>query len=225
MRWLRKRRSEWQKLPLKDKITISISVLALLVSGMTAYFTVARQADDLRVVIERTPAVFLTEKKLSILSDQQLTFINSGNRPVAVTGITLVVSPTGLDKTCVHPDELFSLNYEVEPFVVKSGEITIKKMAFRKGSWWTFEEQFFDVPGGGSAKVSTRPDMNEGDSVNACFKFRLATPDSYSEEVELLLFTHKLKNLGWWFFEESPTPAFKKGEPIVLLRKWGTVLW
>jgi hypothetical protein len=116
----------------KDWITGILAFLALVVSAATAYFTTIRQADDLRVISSLEPVVILDDKaRLGVSGQQQITFINSGNRDAAVTGVTLVVfklmgSPSA-NSQCNEGREVANLAYQVDAFITRPGEILVKK--------------------------------------------------------------------------------------------------
>jgi hypothetical protein len=117
----------------KDWVTGILALLALVVSAATAYYTALRQADDLRVVSSLEPVVIIDDKgKLGISGRQEITFINSGNRDIAVTGATLVIfklaGPPSANSQCNEGTQVASLVYEVEPSILlKAGEIVVKK--------------------------------------------------------------------------------------------------
>lgn len=116
----------------KDWITGTLAFLALVLSAATAYYTTIRQADDLRVVSSLEPVVIVDDKgKLGVSGQQGITFINSGNRDAAVTGVTLVVfklmGPPSTNSQCNEGRQVASLIYEVEPFIISPGEIVVKK--------------------------------------------------------------------------------------------------
>src|SRR5438105_4163957 len=80
----------------KDWITLSVSILALIVSTLTAYWTIVRRVDDLRVVITGSPLLIFEKDIQGInfyLTNGNITFLNLGNRPAAVTRIYLALSP------------------------------------------------------------------------------------------------------------------------------------
>jgi hypothetical protein len=74
----------------KDWITLVLSGLALIVSVISAYYSNFRLTDDVRVALPMPPFVTIDSKgSLGVSGEQQVTFIDSGNRDVAVTGISL----------------------------------------------------------------------------------------------------------------------------------------
>jgi hypothetical protein len=69
----------------------------LLFSGVTLYRTQLIQKDDIRVVVDGTVEVRPDKGDLLLDQDQQLTFINSGNRTAVITEIYGEVLVTATD--------------------------------------------------------------------------------------------------------------------------------
>src|SRR4051812_15680953 len=124
----------------KDWSFLSIAVLALCVSVATALFNVVLQFDDLRVVLGRNPLVEIRASELTVSGDQELTFINSGNRAAAITDISAVarrIVVPGDEQVCHSPsasrfEELFTfapMELDAKPFILKAGEILFVKTA------------------------------------------------------------------------------------------------
>jgi hypothetical protein len=115
----------------KDLVSITLSLLAFIISAGSAYFNIVRQIDDVRVTVGDGPYLFLDDRgRTALFGDQQITVINSGNRSAAITDVTLVVSK-GSEKLesvseCTKP-ETISMYYATDGFVIKPGEITVQK--------------------------------------------------------------------------------------------------
>lgn len=69
----------------------------MLFSGVTLYRTQLIQKDDIRVVVDGTVEVRPDKGDLLLDQDQQLTFINSGNRTAVITEIYGEVLVTATD--------------------------------------------------------------------------------------------------------------------------------
>jgi hypothetical protein len=119
----------------KDIVATSIAVLSLLISATLAYFTVLRQADDLRAVVNAFPWLTIDSQRNSILVSGSLDmhFINAGPRPAAILAVTLPIydglklpPEAGIeDKSiCAAPKIVAT---DLEPFVLKEKEIAQKK--------------------------------------------------------------------------------------------------
>lgn len=86
---------------LKDAITITLSVLAFILSGLAFYFNLLRTTDELSVVAASIPELTMRNDGRMEFSAPELSvvFINSGNRPTAILSFFVSVSqlrPHGL---------------------------------------------------------------------------------------------------------------------------------
>jgi hypothetical protein len=145
-------------------------VLALVISGLNAYFNIIRQKDELRVANDgRLFASTNAEGVLQIIGRHSLTFINSGNRAAAVTGIKLLVSELDNFDDKEAPNCLVGqgvyLDYEIEPFAIKPGEITVKSLDVKENAA-TFKTIF-----GRERKYL----------LMACLEFSVASPDEFRD--------------------------------------------
>jgi hypothetical protein len=107
-------------------------VLALIVAALTAYFTIFQQLDELKVAIGHAPAVAIRPNgDLWIIGPLEITFINSGNRSVAVTDAwalaTRLKSPDAKPADC-DGQEWRGSAFKLDEFILKPGEIELKKL-------------------------------------------------------------------------------------------------
>ena len=120
----------------KDWISISISILALLIAGFTAYSTFLRQVDDLSVVIEGPRGFEIDKgtKNIVIRPDYTMTFTNAGTRG-AMVQIFLALWQATEVKNQFDCDKLPLIwsNFDNDPFVVKPSEVLVQKVRFKDG--------------------------------------------------------------------------------------------
>jgi hypothetical protein len=204
----------------KDWASLSFSCLALLVSVGTAYFNVFLQQDDIRVVIGSTPTFTLRNNgDIATAGDQELTFINSGNRSAAITSVTALVTrqgaPEDLLATCDGPDA-YRMRFDIEPFVIKPGEILVKKMPVSRDLGWNDEKN------GVLVLPKSSYEAKHGDKYLACLAMNITTPDSFSKEVHHRAFDYVLKRLAIFEPEEKRT-LFERGKPVVMLQRSGSI--
>ena len=170
---------------MKDWISTILSCLALGVSGFTAYFNILQQTDDVRIVSSSQPIVVFDDKgTLGLAGQQQITFINSGNRDVAVTDVTLAVmrlnTPPVTNSQCseLRNFQVANLVYDFEPFIVTPGQIIIKK--FDQTSFPQWKTDKVD----GSRKFLISPsNVVRGDAVVTCLRISMTTPDMVVNDV------------------------------------------
>jgi hypothetical protein len=101
------------------------------VSLTTAYFTV-RGYDNVKLSLpdlhEAAVKMTLNESQLSVVGSQNIMFINSGNRPVAITRVDLKMDGPLTNDETQCPQNMLTFNYNLEPFVIKPGEIVVEKV-------------------------------------------------------------------------------------------------
>jgi hypothetical protein len=173
----------------KDWITLVFAGLALIVSVISAYYANFNLTDDIRVAFTLSPYVILDDKGgLGISGEQQVTFIDSGNRDVAVIGMTLVLyklreAPSS-NSQCDEMSniQVASLVYDFEPFILKPGEILVK--TFGKTLFpeiWKDDEadkHLKDFALGGSI-------FGKGDTVFTCLRLSVTTPGMITDHAQI----------------------------------------
>src|SRR4051812_12563217 len=83
---------ERQRMTRKDTLSLSISLLALLVSSVTAYYNLLRVRHDFSLVMGEDfdgGAVFEDSGLISFNTKADLVFVNKGTRPVAILDLKL----------------------------------------------------------------------------------------------------------------------------------------
>ncbi|WP_315701223.1 MULTISPECIES: hypothetical protein [unclassified Bradyrhizobium] len=202
--------------PRRDWVAIGISLGSLIISAVTS-INVLIPRDDVRMMIDRHPLVGLdlSTNKFKVFGNPLLTFINSGNRPAGISGLS--ASAQRLDsrspkiQDCSRKDALvFSIPFDTKPFVLNPGEIKVVEAAIAIPSgvealftWITAEKDgIISIP---------RSDFKEGDRILICIQLNLATPDSFVKTWQQLAYTIKLEsNVGQF------TALFEENKPIVI---------
>lgn len=119
----------------KDWITTSLSILAFLLSLVTAYFNVARQADDLEAVAPIIPELIWLPDNRELLTQgdtTQFVFVNAGNRAATILKTSFwIVQPkeddanSDYDQQCA--DNLKPSGFEAQEFPTSFGPFVIKE--------------------------------------------------------------------------------------------------
>ncbi len=210
------------KMKARDWISIGLSFAALTISFGSAYWNILRQVDQLSVAVtgeNPTASIDPTTRKLRVSEDNTLTFLNSGNRPVAITGMWLTLDnfpkkykDEPEDKICYHIGwGAVSISIG-EPFVVQPGAVEIRKFSLK--------DAVADRPrNGGFAAPNAKDDREE---LIFCAAFNFVLPDYQWTS---------LVQVGNWV-AQVPDPnvtqlyAMKaRVEPVyVLLSSWRTIL-
>jgi hypothetical protein len=113
----------------KDWVAILISITALGISGMTAYFSLVRQSEEMRVFVGEFPLLTrVADRRLQVEGKLDIAFMNTGTRPIIVLGVDLVIEDISERKGASRPCGLKfgSLRFEVDSFVVKEKESVAK---------------------------------------------------------------------------------------------------
>lgn len=122
-------------------VGLIVSVVALVVSGFTAFYSLLDERYDLRMLTSYQVPVVTDGIPPWMHTDYTMTFINGGNRPVSIVEIAFVAQPTAKKF-----EELETFNCEVEflgtnkfqraypeaftPITVKAGEIESRTLHF-----------------------------------------------------------------------------------------------
>lgn len=125
----------------KDWITTTLALAAFFISLGTAANNMFKKEDNLMMVVKGGPdfrSYIMQNTGYGTLdvsiTDQVISFINQGNRPVEITGVRLDVKGVDpnnhLNGECEGDGRRFE--FEVEPFSVKAGESVSKKFQFSK---------------------------------------------------------------------------------------------
>jgi hypothetical protein len=160
-------------------------------------------------MIDRPPGVVLDNRTFVAWGKPQLTFINSGNRAAAITGIG--ASAQNLSRAdpaaedCNKQDKVFRISFDTPPFVVNAGEIHAIEAGVQASG-----PTFISVQKDGSLRIPGFG-FKEGDQLLICFELNLATPDSYVQTWRHLAYIMKIQDsLG------NFTPLFEQNKPIVI---------
>jgi hypothetical protein len=125
-----KRFLRWSGLSAKDVVTITLSALALSVSVLALFYNVIRQVDRLTVEMP-SPAIAVRHSEDGLyvpIGDNEIVFINSGTRPVAVLSVSVrFVQNMSSSTACAErKGPVFGTNFE--PTVLKERDIVIRKI-------------------------------------------------------------------------------------------------
>lgn len=202
---------------IKDWVTIGLSTLALVISAATAYFSVLQQSEKLEATVTDSPSMGVGAKEdLAIKGALELTFVNNGNRPVAIIDATLLLNQVGQDS---FSNECFGSSVETvslstSALVLKPAEVVIKRFEVRQG----------DIKG---SKIDDENRRLDRFNLNGCVQMRIVT--SRGGEIVTEYF-------GTWSLEPRPKASVKtatqfdfpspiKRTPLVFLDRSGIRFW
>jgi hypothetical protein len=199
----------------KDMPSIIISVIALLISLLTSYYSLFDERYDLKMVLSWEQPVLISGNGMQIqVDDQNLTFANSGNRPVSIQQISYIIQPT--NKTLETLDEF---NCEIkllvpdafrraettnfQPIIVKPNEIESRTYSFR----------------GHIPKEEVEGFIGQNKHLMSCIFIQFFTP-AYGQAIEIIPHTWSpaVKGGGSFFKEVK---LFYAVQPIQIIRaRW-----
>ncbi|MGY3496382.1 hypothetical protein [Bradyrhizobium sp. USDA 4502] len=124
----------------KDWVAILVSISALAISAMTAYFSLLRQSEEMQVFFGDPPLLTRTaDKRLQVEGKLDMAFMNTGTRPIIVLGVALLIEDTS-KRTAASSSpcgsKFGSLRFEVDTFVVKEKESVTKLLTVRFDPRW-----------------------------------------------------------------------------------------
>ncbi len=121
----------------KEWLALAVSLVALTISGTSAYYTVVQRSQVLDAFPLLTPQLRQIGSTLFPKGPIKLMFVNKGNLPIAVSSAEVFFSECEdiEDERCGRYDEQFTARRDarLDPFVIQAGEILIKDLLFDEG--------------------------------------------------------------------------------------------
>jgi hypothetical protein len=170
--------------------------LALILSASSFFYTFLYHSDELSVVIDEPVIQLNRQNKIEITSPRGVTFINSGSRPVAVTGVRLNIMQRYESFPNPRCKDSYSKNihFVFEQTVIKPYDAISKPVKFANEERYseniTFENQTHNV-------------------LAVCAIFQLAATDGAKWQKTVSLGPYRGVNLGNWISEnDKDAPAY-----------------
>lgn len=163
----------------KDWFAVGFSALALLISMVTAYYSVVRRDDNLSVVIGSAPFVRQVDADNIEITDDETTlvFINSGTRSAAITGVSIFFmqheGPSRCAQTSSGNDGAW-FETGFEPIAVKANEVMTQRAKIRRPYPSTSFTQ--NDRGWYRFRLSDENKLKEVANIEVCYAIYLATP-------------------------------------------------
>jgi hypothetical protein len=195
------------KLVAKDWITITLSVLALTISALSAYWTIIRQVDDIRVIVTGSPFVIFDKEKEVVkfyLTNGNITFTNIGNRSAAIVSAWLeLYQPDDAYSKCDERPDSQGWLLETAGVVVKAGDVSVQSTRPTPG----IAEVAFPIKADGATSIN----------VGACIRFYVITPGNTA--VESRVFVGEFNVPTTTSGETDHYLNYLPGKPEVLFQK------
>jgi hypothetical protein len=204
-------------------VGMASGLVGAFIAAGVFYFTVIRQVDDVRVVIGDPPVVYISEsgKTLESNGEQELTFMNAGNRHAAISNIKGMVIPIEKGESSLPKcqiEDTLSISFKPESFVMKPGEVIVSKLLLQEGFWKRKKKE------GGYIADNTFFSFENASSFLVCLVVSVTTPDAFDRDMLKPAFKYTLFNVRKTTGETKIfEPLFEQNRPITLLKKASTI--
>jgi hypothetical protein len=192
----------------RDWLAVSISLVSLGISALTAYHSIFLHRDDVRFVAGEALRVMRDKNEFTLPEAHEFTFINSGNRQAVISSISgMLVLVTNQGDAAAQCNQklplLKSIYLDAGPLVLKPGEIQVLQAKVIAQYPWKRD----------SGMMRFKEDGKVEGAANyvVCVEAYVTTPDSSSVSWVQPLYT--LPNAG------EDKEAFEKEEPLKVLQR------
>ncbi len=215
-----------ERMKAKEWLAIIISIAALGISAVTAYFTLILQSEEMRVFVGEIPLLDrTTDVQLQIIGSLDVAFMNTGTRPILVRQVGLIIRDVSARRRTNPCGAAFSGGYmlEGESFVVKEKESVTKRMKLRVYPREIFSEVELGKDGNVSIQVPKDLSGKPSRHLVTCLSVFAASPSrpSLSADLELAEYEWSAQGpLGAGYGTVSFVPESRAG---VFWTKRGTI--
>jgi hypothetical protein len=209
------------RLAIKGSVAVILSVLALFVSAVTAYFNIFRTEENVSAIPVKVPFAQLeSDDTLYIRPTDEavVIFINSGNRPAVIRWVHLFYGQPATKTEFECAGAHFATN--LEPTVVKPNDVIVSKMRITEPLLWFGGTESTRRADGALSFPISHDNLSKADVViDICLRVTLATPSTISHDAVFPLIRYHAVPTG---LRLPPHLAFGE-QPVVLIRKMGTI--
>lgn len=197
----------------RDWLAITISLVSVMIAAGSAGYNILLHQDDIRVVFGNSLNVSREKQDFTLDAKQELTFINSGNRPAVISevyGKLVLARGTASDQSQCEENLSLAKNIllNASPIVIKPGEIQIMNAKIDISYPWKLD---------GYKLRYHEDDAREATAKHiVCVEIYAVTPDSSSFRWIQALYRLPAAN-------EEPKELFSKDEPLRVVQgiHWG----
>jgi hypothetical protein len=193
----------------RDWLAISISLVSVVIAAGSASYNILFHQDDIRLVVGNALNVSRDKQEFNLDRLQELTFINSGNRPAVVSevyGKLVLARGTGSEQSQCEENLSLAKNILLDgsPVVLKPGEIQIWQAKVNISYPWKMD--------GNVVRYHEDDAREAGEKHIVCVELYATTPDSSSFRWVQPLYTLPAGN-------GQPIELFGKDEPLKVLQR------
>jgi hypothetical protein len=197
----------------RDWLAITISLVSVIIAAGSAGYNILLHQDDIHVVFGNSLNVGREKQDFTLDAKQEVTFINSGNRPAVISevyGKLVLARGTASDQSQCEEGLSLAKNIllNASPLIIKPGEIQIMNAKVDISYPWKLD---------GYQVRYHADDAREAAAKHiVCVEIYAVTPDSSSFRWIQALYTLPAEN-------EEPKELFGKDEPLKVVQgiHWG----
>jgi hypothetical protein len=217
-------RRQW--LEPKDYLTITLSLLALLISSGGAYFTILRTDESIILISDREPWVNIADDEMLEVppeTEGEVIFVNSGNRAGVISSIAVsYIQPMDNIGSQCSSDSGVRIRTDFDSAVIKPNEVLVKKFKLARAAPYSFTDVRATSATGGAFlfPIAAHNKGKKEIMVDVCLDIALSTPSTIYHHVEFPVFRYTALRDGWSYDPESgPLRTF----PTLLISRRGTI--
>jgi hypothetical protein len=205
----------------KDYFAITLSTLAFLVSAGNVYLSTLQVEERVSAIVYNSPTANPDDGNNLVVTaghESNVVFINSGNRPIAITELSFMFADPAEAIIFADPETpcqgrwIFPTNFE--PLIVKQGDIVAKKVKINNPVRFPIS------------------DINKRKFtfvMQVCLQVVFSTPSVTSDLRAVPVWHYRVRVEGnpatlQDFNQKEPVEFYQK-EPAVIVRRVGTLFW
>ena len=212
---------------IKDVLTVTLSILAFILSVGTVYFNILRTEESVSVIGSKEPIARLSSGDFSYIppgEEGELIFINSGNRFVVIRSIVLSYTQP---KATTKPScpILSSVHFETDfaPTVLKPNDVIVSKVRITRST--RLETRNISATrrtdGALSFPLSSDNLSKAEVLIDICLSVYLSTPTTALQIARVPVHRYHSSLNAFSYDPKDRRELF--GEPVALVRKTGTI--
>jgi hypothetical protein len=213
---------------IKDVVTVTLSILAFILSLGTVYFNILRTEENVSVIGSAWPFAKLTNANSLYIQpneEGELTFINSGNRAVVIRSVVLsYIQPKAA--TAPGCSTLSGVHFSTDfaPTILRPNDLIVSKVRIARPTRLEKRNTLATRKGDGDFffPLSSENLSNSEVSIDICLIVDLITPTSTSLGKSVPLHRY-YSSLNTPVSYDPKVRAEFFGAPAVLVRKTGTI--
>ena len=199
----------------REWAAFAFSTLAIVISLVTAYLTTFRTVDELKVIVDRRPAIFFHDGlgRMMTYGSLSVVFINSGTRPISVLRASLYFGEAKTTGGRTECDGVY-LDTDLKSLVIEEKKIIVKAISPTDPRYSVEGDDLQKVDG--AYTFNPRASSLARGFLTTCISFEVATPSNAQISNGIELGTAGAS-------KEKFVSTRLNTVPVVIWRKSGTI--